>query len=94
MRSVFSWTKQVRGAIKINVDATVGHSYYVLVVVAKVWRGDLIFACSNKANTNSPLQPEAKVLRWTISLANQMNSLAITFEGDYQICLNTVSKHC
>ena len=94
MRSVFSWTKQVRGAIKINVDATVGHSYYILAVVAKDWRRDLIFACSNKANTNSPLQPEAKVLRWTISLANQMNSLAITFEGDYQICLNTVSKHC
>ena len=68
MRSVFSWTKQVRGAIKINVDATVGHSYYVLVVVAKVWRGDLIFACSNKANTNSPLQAEVEALRWTVSL--------------------------
>ena len=94
MRSVFSWTKPVRGVIKINVDATVGHSYSVLAVVVRDLRGDLIFACSNKANTYSPLQTKAEALRWAISLADQMNSSAITIEGDCQMCLNVVSKHC
>jgi len=68
LRSVFSWTKPARGTIKINVDAAVGQSYSVLAVVAKDWRGDLLFACSNKANTNSPLQAEVEALRWTVSL--------------------------
>ena len=94
LRSVVNWTKLARGTIKINVDVVVGRSYSVLAVVAKDQRGDLIFACSNKVNTNSPLQAEVEALRWTVSLADQMNSSTITFEGDCQICLNTVSKHC
>ena len=56
--------------------------------------GDQIFTCLNKANTNSPFQVEVEALRWVISLADQMNSSAITFEGYFQICLNVVSKHC
>ena len=51
-------------------------------------------SCSNKANTNSPLQTEAEALKWSVSLTGQMNSSAITFEGDCRICLNIVSKHC
>ena len=94
MRSVFSWTKPVRGVIKINVDATVGHSYSVLAVVVRDRREDLIFACSNKANTYSPFQTKDRALRWAISLADQMNSSAITIEGDCQMCLNVISKHC
>ena len=84
----------MRGVIKINLDAAVGQSFSMLAVVAKDWRGDLIFTCLNKANTNSPFQVEVEALRWVISLADWMNSSAITFEGDFQICLNTVSKHC
>ena len=51
-------------------------------------------SCSNKANTNSPLQTEAEALKWSVSLTGPMNSSAITFEGDCRICLNIVSKHC
>ena len=62
----------MRGVIKINLDAAVGWAnlFPCLVVVAKDWRGDLIFTCLNKANTNSPFQVEVEALRWVISLAD------------------------
>ena len=37
--------------IKINVDAALNPSNSTIAVVARDWRGELIFACSKKVNT-------------------------------------------
>ena len=43
-----------RLSIKINVDAAIGPNYSYLALVARDWRGDLVFTCFQKAKYNLP----------------------------------------
>ena len=58
------WVRPEFGVIKINCDAAVGPRFSSLTVVAKDWRGNLVFALTKKANTNIPLQAEVEALLW------------------------------
>jgi hypothetical protein len=53
--SIPSWEKPSRGVIKLNCDAAVGMDFSCVVVVARDWRGELVFALSKKAKTIIPL---------------------------------------
>uniref|UniRef100_A0A2N9ET81 Reverse transcriptase domain-containing protein n=2 Tax=Fagus sylvatica TaxID=28930 RepID=A0A2N9ET81_FAGSY len=84
------WCKPSQGQIKINCDAAIGQNYSVLAVVARDWRGNLVFALSKKVNTNVPVQAEAEALRWAVSLALARDLSNVVFESDSQICINAV----
>ena len=47
---------------KFDCDATVGDLSSCIAVVARDWRGMLVFAISKKANTNIPVQVEANAI--------------------------------
>ncbi len=51
-RQKCEWSKLEQGCIKINCDAAIGNSFSVLVIVARDWRGNLVFAHSKKAYAN------------------------------------------
>ena len=44
------WTRPKCGVIKINCDAVVGSRFSSIAVVARDWRGKLVFALSKKAS--------------------------------------------
>ena len=50
-----TWAPPRRLSVKINVDAAIGPFHSSLALVARDWRGDLVFACSKKAKTTFPL---------------------------------------
>ena len=50
-----TWSPPRRLSVRINVDAAIGPNYSSLALVARHWRGDLVFACSQKAKTTFPL---------------------------------------
>ena len=48
---VQSWSPLARYSIKINVDVAVGSNSASIATVVRDWRGELVFACSQKVNT-------------------------------------------
>lgn len=54
-----------RLALKINVDGVVGPRFSLIAVMARNWRGELVFACSHRVNTTFPLQVEANAIKCT-----------------------------
>ena len=87
------WVKPEYGSIKLNVDAAVGAYHSVVVVIARDWRGELVFACSKKVNTTLPLQVEAEAILWAMQLAEPLNSASILVEGDSQVCFKSIAVH-
>ena len=54
-----------RLALKINVDGVVGPRFSLIAVMARNWRGALVFACSHRVNTTFPLQVEVNAIKCT-----------------------------
>ena len=79
--------------IKLNCDGAVGPNHAAIVVVARDWRGSLVFSLSKKVYyTNIPIQAEAKALRWSVYLAMDKNFSNDVFESDSQICIRAISQ--
>ena len=55
--------------VKINVDAAFDSSKSALVVVARNYRGDVLFIWGKVHHLCSPLQAEASALLWAVQLA-------------------------
>lgn len=70
--------------IKINVDAAVGPRFSAIAAVVRDKRGELVFAGSIKVNTTLPLQAEAEVIRWAISLAPALVGESVIMKSDSQ----------
>ncbi|KAK9992588.1 hypothetical protein SO802_027573 [Lithocarpus litseifolius] len=87
------WLKPGNGSFKLNVDAAVGARHFVVAVIAKDWRGELVFASSKKVNTTLPLQAKAEALLWAVQLAKPLNSAPIMLEGDSQVCYKSITVH-
>ena len=85
------WSKPACGHIKINCDAAIGPSYSVIAIVARDWRGSLLFALSKKVNTNIPVQAEAEALRWSVLIAVDRKLQKVMFENNSQICINAIT---
>ena len=85
-----AWSPPRRFLIKINVDAAIGLNFFAVVVVARDWRGRLVFACSQKVNTTFPLKAEAKAVKWAFLLAAKLEVEGIYIETDSKICCDAL----
>ena len=61
--SALGWSFPSRHGLKINVDAAVGPSFFVIAAVTRDWRGNVVFVGSRKVNITIPLQVEAEAVR-------------------------------
>ena len=68
-RPFYSWIKPEQGAIKMNCDAVVGLDHSFIAIVARDWRGDLIFSMSKRVETNLLIQAEAKAINLATCVA-------------------------
>ena len=62
--------------------------YSSITFVAKYWRREIGFACSKKVNITIPLQAEVKAIKWTLSLATNLEFEAVIIKSDSQHCAN------
>ena len=92
-KHVSHWSRPAHGTTKINCDAAVGKNHSVLSIIARDWRGNLVFAHSKKAYTNVPVQAKAETLHWAIWVASQCNLQKVVIEGDSKICLEAIIKN-
>ena len=90
MELLHAWSPPRRFSIKINVDAAIGLKFYVVVSMARVWRGRLVFACSQKVNTTFPLQFEAEAVKWALLLVAKLEAESIYIETDSKICCDAL----
>ena len=104
--SVTHWNNPTRERTKINCDAAVGKFDSAIAMIARDWRGNLVFACSIKVNTNIPIQAEAEALRWVVStvqakadalrqaVSTAMNHklINVSFESDRQVCIQGLTS--
>ena len=82
-----------RSFANINVDVAIGPNYSSLALVARDhWKGDLVFACSQKAKTTFPLQAETKAIRWALSLAAKLETKNFIIETDSKICHDVIHE--
>ncbi len=88
------WSIPAHSITKISSDAAVGKNHFVLSIVARDWRGNLVFAHSKKAHTNVFVQVEAKAFRWAIWVASQCNLQKVAIEEDSKICLEIIIEKC
>ena len=89
--SVPRWEKPGRGVIKLNCDAAVGMEFSCVAVVARDWRGELVFALSKKAKTIIPLQAEMEAIWWSVQALHHGFS-AVCFESDSSSCIEVLLK--
>ena len=59
--------------IKINCDVATGLNWSVIALIARDWRGNLLFAFRARVDTSSLVQAEAQALRWAIELVHKHN---------------------
>ena len=90
--SVTHWNNPTRERTKINCDAAVGKFDSAIAMIARDWRGNLVFACSIKVNTNIPVQVEAEALRWAVSTAMNHKLINVSFERDCQVCIQSLTS--
>ena len=93
-KHVSHWSIPAHSITKISCDVAVGKNNFVLSIVARDWRGNLVFAHSKKAHTNVPVQAEAEAFRWAIWVASQCNLQKVVIVGDSKICLETIIEKC
>ena len=87
-----TWALPRRLSVKINVDVAIGLFHSFLALVARDWRGDLVFACSKKAKTTFPLQAEAEAVRWAITLVARLEADNVIIETDSKICHDSIHE--
>ena len=61
-RSISRWLVPFHNSLKLNCDAAVGENFSCIAVVARDWKGKLMFACPKRVNTNVPVQAEANAI--------------------------------
>ncbi|KAL0005024.1 hypothetical protein SO802_012585 [Lithocarpus litseifolius] len=87
-KPVQRWKKPPRDSIKLNVDAAFKDGYSSIAVVARDWRGEVVFACAKRVYSNLPLQAEAEAIKWALSLAKSLEAAAIIMESDSKDCVD------
>uniref|UniRef100_A0A2N9J6I4 Reverse transcriptase domain-containing protein n=1 Tax=Fagus sylvatica TaxID=28930 RepID=A0A2N9J6I4_FAGSY len=70
----------------------VAMDFSCVVVVARDWRGELVFALSKKAKTIIPLQAEMEAIWWSVQLALSHGFSAVCFESDSSSCIEVLLK--
>lgn len=76
------WSKPDREPIKINVNVACNLESSSIVVVARDWRGEVLFVCSKRMNTTFPLQAEVEAIIQALNLALNLDVGSIYIESD------------
>ncbi|KAL0006931.1 hypothetical protein SO802_008433 [Lithocarpus litseifolius] len=79
-----------QGAVKINCDAAVGLNHSFIAIVARDWRGDLIFSLSKRVETNLPLQAEAEAINLATCVAVNRGFENVVVESDAKVCIEAL----
>ena len=87
---VYSWNRPKRGAVKINCDAAVGLDHSFIAIVARDWRGDLIFSLSKRVETNLPLQVEAEAINLATCVVVSHGFENVVVESDAKACIEAL----
>ena len=58
------WTRPEYGTVKVNYDAAIGEKNSYIAIVARDWRGAIVFTLSKRAETTVPVQAEAEAINW------------------------------
>ena len=77
--------------LKLNCDAAVGDLSSCIAVVARDWRGMLVFAISKKVNTNIPVQVEAYAILLAAHIALNFTFCNCIIESDCKVCIDAIS---
>ncbi len=91
--AIDKWVRPEFGVIKINCDAVVGLRFSSLAIVARGWRGNLVFSLTKEANTNIPLQAEAKALLWACLIVVDYELGNIILECDCKMVTDALVCH-
>ena len=75
--------------LKLNCDAAVG-DLASCIVVARDWRGMLVFAISKKVNTNILVQVEANVILLAAHIALNFSFCNCIIESDCKVCIDAI----
>ena len=89
-RPFYSWIRLEQGAVKINCDAAVGLGHSLIVIVARDWRGDLIFSMSKWVETNLPIQAEAEAINLVTCVAVNRGFEHVVVESDVKACIDAL----
>jgi hypothetical protein len=81
------WEQPNDGVFKINCNVVAGLNFSSIAVVARDWRGNLVFAFSKKVNTIIPLQAEAEAIVWAGHLAISYGFSVVIIESDCKKCV-------
>ncbi|XP_023887886.1 uncharacterized protein LOC112000011 [Quercus suber] len=84
------WCCPSQGMLKLNFDAAVGDFSSCIAVVARDWRGKLVFVISKKVNTNIPVQAEANAILLAIHFAVNCSFCNCIIESDCKVCIDAI----
>ena len=87
-RPFYSWIRPEQRAVKINCDAAVGLDHSFIAIVARDWRGDLIFSMSKRVETNLPIQAEAINLVTCVAVNRGFEHVVV--ECDAKACIDAL----
>ena len=76
--------------LKLNCDAAVGDLSSCIAVVARDWRGMLVFAISKKVNTNIPIQAEANAILLAAHIVLNFSFCNCIIESDCKVCIDAI----
>ena len=86
------WVRPDNGVIKLNFDAAIGLNDSAVAVVARNWRGRLVFAVSSRVDTNIPVQAEAEAIRLAAITALKHNIPLAIFQSDSKVCVQSLNS--
>ncbi|KAL0010997.1 hypothetical protein SO802_006105 [Lithocarpus litseifolius] len=86
------WCCPNQGMVKLNCDAAVGDLSSCIAIVARDWRGNLVFAISKKVNTNVPVQAEAFAILLAVHIAINFSCCSCIIESDCKVCIEAINS--
>ena len=89
-RNSARWSCPSQGMLKLNCDAAIGDLSSCIVIVARDWRGKLVFATSKKVNTNIPIQAEADAILLAVHIALNFSFCNCIIKSDCKVCIDAI----
>ena len=76
--------------MKINCNAAMGMDYSFISIVARDWRGVLIFSLSKQVETNLLLQAKVKTINLMTCLAVEWGFENVVVKSDAKTCIKAL----
>ena len=89
-RPFYSWIRPEQGVVKINCDAAVVLDHSFIAIVARDWRGDLIFSMSKRVETNLLIQAEVEAINLATCVAVNRGFKYVVVESDAKTCIDAL----